>query len=126
MNDKNNPTVSLADLEPDIGDAPLGPKKIKRLDTPVCIHIHSLRKRLADIDGISGKAALDGMVKAGIFPDDSAKYIKSVTHSQEKTKGPEVTEITIRPEGETVSKPWVKDVKTYARILTDEEVKGVK
>jgi len=46
-------------------------------------------------DGISGKAALDGLVKAGIFPDDSAKFTKEVTHSQEKTKGEEVTEILI-------------------------------
>ena len=92
---ENNLTISPADLEPDIGDAPLEPKETKGLDSPVCIHIHSLRKRLADIDGISGKAAIDGLVNAGLLLSDSPKHVKEVTYSQEKTKGPEITEITI-------------------------------
>ena len=88
-------TVSPADMEPDIGDASLEPKGTKGFDTPVCIHIHSLRKRLADIDGISGKAAIDGLVNAGLLLSDSPRHVKEVTHSQEKTRGAEITEITI-------------------------------
>ena len=87
----------IANVEPDIGNAPLGAKKTKRLDSHCRIHLHSKRKRLTDPDGISGKAVLDGLVYGGILPDDSAKQIESVTFSQEKTKGPEVTEITIEP-----------------------------
>jgi hypothetical protein len=94
MNEANF-TVPFTDLEPDIGDAPLSEKINAGSDSPVRVHFHSLRHRLADSDGISGKAAIDGMVKANLLKDDSAKYVKSVTHSQEKTKGPEITEITI-------------------------------
>lgn len=61
----------------------MGAKEIKRYDTPVCLHIHSLRHRLCDSDGISGKASIDGLVKAGVLSDDSAKEVKSVTYSQE-------------------------------------------
>ena len=46
------------------------------------VHFRSIRKRLADPDGLSGKAALDALVDCGVFPDDSAKEIRSVTHSQ--------------------------------------------
>lgn len=46
--------------------------------------VHSIRKRLADPDGISVKAALDGIVKAQVLIDDSAKYIRQVVFSQQK------------------------------------------
>ena len=92
---ENHAALPATDMEPDIGNAPLGEEEIKRFNTPVRIHIHSKRKRLADCDGISGKAALDGLVACRLLWDDSTEYVKEVTHSQEKTKGPEVTEITI-------------------------------
>jgi hypothetical protein len=47
------------------------------------IHFHSKRKKLADPDGISGKSCIDGIRDAGVFPDDSSKYIKEVSYSQE-------------------------------------------
>lgn len=50
------------------------------------IVIHSFRKRLADPDGISAKAAIDGLVSNGLLKDDSAKYVKEVTYKQEKSK----------------------------------------
>ena len=53
-------------------------------DSRACLHIHSIRKRLADPDGISAKAAIDGIVKAGLLEDDSAQHIKEITYSQEK------------------------------------------
>ena len=95
MNEKDSASFPLAYMEPYNSDAPLAEEKTSGPNPPYRIHFHSLRHRLADNDGISGKAALDGLVKAGIFPDDSAKYIKSVTHSQEKTKGEEMTLISI-------------------------------
>lgn len=49
------------------------------------IHVHSVRARLTDPDGISSKALLDGLVSAGFFPDDNRNYIHGVTHSQEKS-----------------------------------------
>jgi len=93
---ENNTAISPADMEPDIGNAPLPKKAVKRFNTPVCIHIHSIRKRLADIDGISGKATIDGLVNAGLLLSDSPIHVKEVTYSQEKTKGAEITEITIK------------------------------
>ena len=92
---ENNTAIPLANMEPDIGNAPFPEEATSRPDPPVRIHIHSLRHRLADIDGISGKAAIDGLVNAGLLFSDSPKHVKEVTYSQEKTKGPEITEITI-------------------------------
>ena len=60
----------------------------------VCIHCHSVRKRLVDRDAISIKAALDGIVTAGVLRDDTAKEIKEITYSQEKGND-EKTIITI-------------------------------
>lgn len=50
------------------------------------LHVHSVRTRLPDIDGISVKAALDGIVRdeRTIFADDSAEIIREVRFSQEK------------------------------------------
>jgi len=48
--------------------------------------VHSVRKRLADIDGISAKAVIDGLIHAGLLVDDSAAFIKSIRFTQEKGK----------------------------------------
>ena len=56
------------------------------MHTQCSIRVLSKRKRLADPDGISAKAVLDGITKAGILVDDSAEYVKEVTFSQEKSK----------------------------------------
>ena len=45
-------------------------------DTRVRITIVSFRKRLADSDGISAKAAIDLLVLAGVIKDDYAKYLE--------------------------------------------------
>lgn len=87
-------TSTTTDLEQAISHALLGKEKVPRFDSSVRIAIHSVRKRLADIDGISGKAAIDGMVKAGLLADDSPEFVKEVRHSQEKGKQEE-TIITI-------------------------------
>ena len=59
-------------------------KKDKRQNPRYDLHVHSIRKRLVDIDGISAKAAIDGIVKAGLLTDDSAKEIRSIKFTQEK------------------------------------------
>lgn len=74
---------TVANLEQVVGNEPLGKKKGARFDTPCRVHFHSVRARLADSDGISGKAAIDGIVHAGILSNDSPKEICEVTHSQE-------------------------------------------
>lgn len=82
-------------MEQITGNGQMEKKKNKRNDPPCCIRIHSLRNRLADSDGISGKAAIDGLVHCGILEDDSATFVKEVRFSQEKTIGNEKTIITI-------------------------------
>lgn len=91
----NNITNSPANVEQNPGDALLGEKKAERPDSLCCIHVHSIRKRLTDPDGISAKAAIDALVSCGILPDDSDRYVKEVRYSQEKTKGEEKTIITL-------------------------------
>lgn len=91
---QNNIANSASDLEPDTCDEYLGKKKVARFSSLCRIHIHSIRGRLADSDGISGKAIIDGCVKAGLFADDSPEYIQSITFTQEKGF-PEKTIISI-------------------------------
>ena len=62
-----------------------------RFNSPVRITVHSRRKRLCDPDGISGKAAIDGLVKAGLLEDDSAKFVTEVRYTQEKSKDENTT-----------------------------------
>ncbi len=73
-------------MESIIRNAQVGKAEGDKLDKRVCIHIHSRRRRLADPDGISAKAAIDGLAEGGILIDDSAKYVKEVSFSQEKSE----------------------------------------
>ncbi len=52
-------------------------------------------KRLADYDNVWVKGILDGLVKAGLLPDDSPKYLGQTIVKQEKTKGEPETVIKI-------------------------------
>jgi len=69
-------------------------QRLGRLDTPCRVHFHSIRRKLADLDNLSGKAVLDGIVNSGILRDDSPKEIKAVSHTQEKGQD-EKTIVTI-------------------------------
>ena len=55
-------------------------------DSPVSIRIDSYRCRLCDVDGISGKALIDGLVLAKIIANDTTKEVKEVLFSQTKVK----------------------------------------
>lgn len=59
------------------------------------IHVHSRTKTLADEDGRSIKAAVDGLRKARILEDDSPEFVKEVSQSQEITDGDEETIIDV-------------------------------
>ena len=89
MNATNNPANSPFQapyLESAIRNEQVGTAKGDKLDKRVRIHIHSKRWRLADPDGVSCKAAIDGLAEGGIFVDDSAKYVEKVSFSQEKSE----------------------------------------
>ena len=95
---------SAPDVELSAGSAPLAAHENPQGDTrcgehggwrwPVTITITSYRKRLCDADGISGKAAIDGIVAAGLLPDDSPEYVSEVRYRQIKSSV-EKTVITI-------------------------------
>ena len=72
-------------MEQNSGDAPLGTEEAPRLDTPVNIRVISYRSRPHDTDGISAKAALDGLVRRGILPDDTTKEVISITFESVKS-----------------------------------------
>ena len=98
MNDKkdnHNSSISVTDLEPHPSDESLAEEEAERPDSRASILVHSRRKRLCDPDGVSAKAAIDGIVKAGILIDDSPVYVKEVRYSQEKIKKGEEEETII-------------------------------
>jgi hypothetical protein len=82
------------DLEQAFSYATLGAEGFKKIDTPVNVHVHSVRKRLTDADGLSAKAVIDGLVLTGLLEDDSFDFVKEVSYSQEKGET-EYTVITI-------------------------------
>lgn len=84
----------VADVESHPRNAPLATSQTPYFTTRVDIHVHSIRKRLADPDGIAFKYCLDAIVRAGILKNDTAQEIRQVTFSQEKGKQ-EQTVITI-------------------------------
>jgi Holliday junction resolvase RusA-like endonuclease len=98
LNDKNRTASAATDLESDISHAPSSEKASSPQDTRVNIYVRSYRRLNSDPDGISVKAALDGIVGIGILPDDSSKQVKSVTFETIKSKE-EKTIIEILEEG---------------------------
>ena len=60
--------------------------KGEAFDSPVDLLVVSFRSRLADPDGISAKAAIDGCVHRGILRDDNARWVREVRYQQVKVK----------------------------------------
>ncbi|AMV34371.1 hypothetical protein VN12_19755 [Pirellula sp. SH-Sr6A] len=87
----------IAYLERIAGDESLATRKDPAFDTRVRITIVSYLARLRDADGTSGKAAIDGLVHAGVIADDSPKYVEEVCYRQVKvkTKAEQKTQIII-------------------------------
>ena len=83
---ETHPSVPPSHVEPNPVDGPTPKNANKEIHPRFRIHVHCKRRRLADPDGIYCKAAVDGIVRGGLLPDDSAKYVESVTVSQELAK----------------------------------------
>jgi hypothetical protein len=83
---KNRAAVRTPDLESDSKHEPTATNVDQEVHPRFRLHIHSRRRRLTDPDGISAKAAIDGLAKGGLLRDDSATYISAVTFSQELSK----------------------------------------
>lgn len=84
--DSDRATNTDANVEQNTGNAPVAENAIKAFDSQVRITFHHIRNRLADIDGLSGKAAIDGIVEAGILTDDSPKQVTEIINKQTKGK----------------------------------------
>ena len=96
MSESNTPpALPDAYLESDFGYAPLPAEETPRFTARVHIRVYSFRKRRHDPDNVSIKAVLDGLVGAGILPDDSSEQIRSITFESIKSKQEEtIIEIT--------------------------------
>lgn len=93
--------ANVANLEQFVGNEPVGTIKNTAFDSRVRITVVSYRTTLADADGISAKAAIDGLVLAGIIADDSTKEVEEVRYRQIKvdTVGEEKTILEIEAVG---------------------------
>lgn len=87
--------VRPANVEPGSSDAARAPDGPKEIHPRFRVRFHSRRRRLIDPDGLYTKAALDGLVRGAILPDDSAQWIQSVTYRQERTHSAEETVIEV-------------------------------
>lgn len=74
----------VANVEQTVGNGCDRTKAGARFHSPVDIIVHSYRKKLADTDGVSAKAAIDGLVHCGVLPDDTTAQIQSITYRQSK------------------------------------------
>ena len=79
----NHSPLPPSDLEPSAKDALPGKAQAVQMDQRVCVRVHSKGRRLADIDGYVIKPIFDAFTKAGIWTDDSGRYVKEVSFSQE-------------------------------------------
>lgn len=93
--DRCEASVPTSYLEQVAGDKQVETCGHPALDSPCCVHVHSRRHKFADADGISAKAAIDGLIHAGILANDSPEQVKSVTFSQEKIGKKEIEETII-------------------------------
>jgi Holliday junction resolvase RusA-like endonuclease len=80
MNESDNRiTLPTPHLESDSKHEPLSERANGYFNSLVNIRVISYRRLNHDPDGVSVKAVMDGIVRAGILADDSAKQVKKVT-----------------------------------------------
>lgn len=94
VDSKAGNTSGAADMERDIIAAVTKEDPVENVRPRYRIHVCARRKRLTDPDALCIKWVIDGLVKAKIIPDDSAKYVREVSYTQEKSKIEE-TEIEV-------------------------------
>jgi len=78
--------INITGTDPDAKqparDKPVAAKKGPRFNSPVYISFLCFRQHLADRDGISGKAAIDGLVNCAILKNDTTAEIKKIDYKQ--------------------------------------------
>lgn len=80
----NRATLSVAKLERIVNHQSLEAQGYQAPNSPVDILVHSVRQRRSDVEGTSFKYTLDGIVQAGVIPDDGPNQVRSVKYTQEK------------------------------------------
>ncbi len=91
----DNHPRQATDLERTACDEPISTRGSAAFDSPVSVRIASYRCRLCDVDGVSGKAVIDGLVLAKVIADDTTKEVKEVFYSQTKVKNKEEEKVVV-------------------------------
>ena len=94
----HRPAVPAPDLERAPGRPPVAAPRHPTVDTPCRVRVLCRRHRLADPDGISAKALIDGFVLAGILAGDSTREIVEspvITQVKVSRDTPETTTMEI-------------------------------
>jgi len=81
---RNRSTNKVSKLEFTAGSKPMETRKDPWFDSPVSLAFTHYRHRECDVDNLSAKAAIDGLVAAGILRNDSPKEVVKVSHEQFK------------------------------------------
>ena len=95
----NRRADTAANLERTASHEPIPPSHPTPFDSQVRIRIDTFRVRLADADGISAKAMLDGLVYFGVLRGDSLKEILEpveIYQHKVKNRSEEKTEIRLK------------------------------
>lgn len=93
---KDSATVPTAKVERADKNALETIPENKQIHKIFSVHVHSRTNKLADSEGRSIKSAIDGLVLAGLLPDDNPSFLPKIPgQTQEKKTGPEETIITI-------------------------------
>ena len=74
--DRNKLSGAGAKLEPNPGNETSLPAKAQKDDSRYSVVIHHYRHRLIDPENLATKHFTDGIVNAGILPDDTAEKIE--------------------------------------------------
>ena len=93
--DGNRTTDPAPDMERTFFCKPLGTKKNPRFNTPVRIVVRTTRRAQTDNRAVSEKAVVDGLVKAGIFKNDTKRWVKKITVPEPEISEEEKTLIII-------------------------------
>ena len=91
---RNNPAVPSANMEPGAGNGTAEADRFEVPRPPVNLRVHTVGKRGIDADGICAKWAIDGIIRAGILPDDGPEFIQEFTQTTRRGEE-EQTIITI-------------------------------
>ena len=93
-NGRRNPRKD-ANMERTTRDEPLASNESPTFSSRVGITVTSYRVRTADTDGISAKAAIDGLVACGVLRGDTAKEVAWVHYPAVRKVKNEADEKTI-------------------------------